>query len=122
MPALRYATAYVAHQPATRMYRFDWESARPGMRACHGIDIPFPFDAVERNGWGEFVADSRSAHALARTMQSLWAGFARGDDPTAPHAPAWPQFSTDDRATLVLDRTCTLAHDPRAAIREVWGG
>jgi para-nitrobenzyl esterase len=122
MPALRYAAAYVAHQPDTWMYRFDWESAQPGLGACHGIDIPFPFDAVERNGWGEFVADSADAHALARTMQALWAAFARGDDPTAPDAPHWPRFSADDRATLVLDRACTLANDPRAAIREVWGG
>ena len=30
MPALRYAEAYVTHQPQTWMYRFDWESSQPG--------------------------------------------------------------------------------------------
>lgn len=130
MPALRYAAAYAAHQPATWMYRFDWESAVPGLGACHAIDIPFPFDAVEREGWEQFVADASAAHGLARTVQSLWASFARGEDPHAPAIPAWPRFSAGvdpasaapRRATLVLDRTCTLVYDPRAAIRAVWGG
>lgn len=119
-PAIHYAAAYAEHQPATWMYRFDWSSAVPGLGACHAIDIPFPFDAVEREGWERFVADAGEAHALARTVQAHWAAFARDGAP-APAA-EWPPFDTATRATRLLDRTCSLSHDPRRAVREVWGG
>ena len=125
LPALRYATAYAVHQPETWMYRFDWVSAVAGLGACHAIDIPFAFDAVERDGWEDFVADAPAAHALAHTIQALWASFARGERPSAPAAPPWPTYAaapTGTRTTLVLDRSCTLVDDPRAAIRALWGG
>lgn len=126
LPALRYAASYAKHQPDTWMYRFDWQSAVPGLRACHAIDIPFPFDAVGREGWESFVAHAPEASALALTIQALWANFARGEDPHAPATPSWPRFTTNEsataRATLVLDGVCMLSHDPRAAIRTILGG
>ena len=77
-------------------------------------------DAVEREGWERFVADASAAHGLARTVQAHWAAFARDGAP-APAA-EWPPFDTATRATRLLDRTCSLARDPRRAVREVWGG
>ena len=126
LPAIRYAEAYARYQPATWMYRFDWPSSVPGLGACHAVDIPFPFDAVGRNGWEGFVTDPPAAHTLARSVQALWAAFARTGAPAAPAhgVPDWPRYatgpSTSPRATLVLDRVCHLEHDPRAAVRELW--
>lgn len=122
LPALRYAEAYAAHQRDTWMYRFDWPSSVPGLGACHGIDIPFAFDTVTSHGWADFVADADEARGLARTMQSLWASFARGSMPSAEGAPAWPRYETADRATMILGPECTVVSAPRDAIRTLWGG
>jgi para-nitrobenzyl esterase len=104
------------HSPPTRRcgYRFDWPSAHPELGACHAIDIPFPFDAVGRHGWQDFVAQPDDAHALARTVQQLWASFARGQEPTAPGVAHWPRYTTSGaaaRTTLALDRHSQVHHD-----------
>ncbi len=130
LPAVRYATAYAAHQPRTWMYRFDWEAAAPGLGACHAIDIPFPFGATQRHGWERFVANARDAASLSRTVQALWAGFARDGEPPAVDGLRWLPYDVvdpaatipsghDDRATLVLGSTVELVHDPRSAIRRL---
>ena len=41
--------------------------------ACHASDMTFPFNVVEGNGWGEFVADPADAHALTHAVQALLA-------------------------------------------------
>jgi para-nitrobenzyl esterase len=119
-PAVRYAEAHAARQPATWMYRFDWPAASAALGACHAIDIPFPFGAVGRNGWDAFVDDPAGAVELSRTVQALWVSFARDGVPSAPGGPHWPPYDpTADRATLLLGRNLTIEHDPRAAIRRL---
>jgi para-nitrobenzyl esterase len=119
-PAVRYAEAHAARQPATWMYRFDWPAASPALGACHAVDIPFPFGAVQRNGWEGFVDDPAGAAVLGRTVQALWASFARDGVPNAPAAPHWPPYAPDTgRATLLIGRNLEVVHDPRAAIRRL---
>jgi para-nitrobenzyl esterase len=119
-PALRYAEAHAARQPATWMYRFDWTAASAALGACHAIDIPFPFGAVQRNGWETFLDDPAGAATLSRTVQALWASFARDGVPTAAGALHWPAYEpAAGRATLLLGRNLGVRHDPRAAIRRL---
>lgn len=120
LPALRLAEAHAAHQPDTWMYRFDWPAANPALGACHGIDIPFPFDTVERAGWASFVADAPAAHTLARAQQAAWAAFARTGEPASAALPRWPRFSPTTRATMILDREPRIEHDPAGPVRAAW--
>ena len=118
IPALRFAAAYAQHAPVW-MYRFDWPAANPALGAPHGVDIPFAFDTIDEGGWDRFVADPADAHRLARTIQQLWAAFARTGEPTID-AIGWPRYDTDSRTTLILDRQPHLEQDPNGAVRQVW--
>jgi para-nitrobenzyl esterase len=118
MPALRWAATRVERAP-TWMYRFDWPAADPAMGAPHAVDIPFPFDTIDDAGWDSFVADPPAAHLLARTVQRLWASFARTGVPSAAGID-WPGYDITTRATLVLDRIPHVENDPRGAVRQRW--
>jgi para-nitrobenzyl esterase len=120
LPALRVAEAHAAHQPDTWMYRFDWPAADPALGACHGIDIPFPFDTIDRVGWDAFVARPDEARTLARAEQAAWAAVARTGAPATDSLPAWPRFDAKRRATMVLDDAPHVEDDPRAPVREAW--
>ena len=120
LPALRIAEAHQAHQPATYMYRFDWPAADDDMGSPHGIDIPFPFDTIDVEGWDEFIDGPERAHLLAKAMQHAWAAFAYAGDPTSPNLPTWDRFDPDGRATMILGPRSRLVHDPRGPIRQAW--
>jgi para-nitrobenzyl esterase len=102
------------------MYRFDWPAADPLLGACHGIDIPFPFDTIDRVGWDAFVADAAGARTLARTEQAAWAAVARTGAPATDALPAWPRFDVARRSTMVLDAAPHVELDPRGPVREAW--
>jgi para-nitrobenzyl esterase len=120
LPALHLAEAHAAHQPDTWMYRFDWPAADPALGACHGIDIPFPFDTIDRAGWDVFVNDAPAARQLACSVQAAWAAVARTGAPAAAGLPPWPRFDARRRATMVLGADPHVEDDPRAPVREVW--
>jgi carboxylesterase type B len=120
VPAVRIAEAHQAHQPATYMYRFDWPAADEDMGSPHGIDIPFPFDTIDVEGWDEFIDGPERAHLLAKAMQHAWAAFAYSGDPTSPNLPTWDRFDPHGRATMILGPRSRIVHDPRGPIRESW--
>ncbi|HEX7096951.1 MAG TPA: carboxylesterase family protein [Acidimicrobiales bacterium] len=120
MPALRIAEAHASNQPDTWMYRFDWTAADERLGACHGIDIPFPFDTLDRAGWDSFVADWRAARQLARAQQAAWAAMARQGAPSTDLLPPWPRYDATRRATMILAAGPHVEHDPRGAVRAVW--
>ena len=117
VPALRIAEANAAHAP-TFMYRFDWTCSVPGLGAPHGIDIPFPFLTIDRDGWDRFVSDPDAAIGLARTIAGAWSSFARDGVPDLDHRP-WPPYESTRRATAVLGRTVEIIDDPDGPIRRV---
>lgn len=82
-----------AHDPVWT-YCFTWTG--PGVGACHGIDIPFPFgNFVE--GWDAFVGLDDDGRALSRTMRDAWARFARTGDPGWERYPAAFEFGRAPR-------------------------
>jgi para-nitrobenzyl esterase len=120
LPALRIAEARAAHAPVW-MYRFDWPAADAHLGAPHGIDIPFPFTTVDRDGWDSFVADPDVAMELAAVEQALWASFGRDGVPSAVGV-EWPRFDADRRATLLLGRSVEVVDDPDGPVRVAWAG
>jgi len=120
LPALRIAEAHASHQPDTWMYRFDWRAAAEELGACHGIDIPFPFDTIDRRGWDSFVADATGARRLARAMQGAWAAMARNGAPATDRLPAWPRYEATRRTTMILGPDPRTEDDPRGSVRGAW--
>ena len=101
------------------MYSFAWQTPLFDGRlgTPHAIDVPFTFDTLE---FTNATDRSAGAHALAATMSGAWAAFARTGVPEHASLPAWPAYSEAQRATMVLDVDCHVAHDPGAEARALW--
>ncbi|HEV2300101.1 MAG TPA: carboxylesterase family protein, partial [Stellaceae bacterium] len=101
------------------MYSLDWRSPFCGgrLQAHHAMDLPFVFDTVD-------VADTTrgapGARGLAATVSLAWAAFARTGSPENAHLPAWPAYTPQRRATMVLDGECRVVLDPDRDARLLW--
>jgi para-nitrobenzyl esterase len=101
------------------MYSFEWETPVLGgkLKAPHAMDVPFTFNTLDLTN---ATGGSPEAQALADTMSSVWAAFARNGRPDHHAIPAWPVYDTDTRATLILDAACRIEDDPRGNERRLW--
>ncbi|MBW8785276.1 MAG: carboxylesterase/lipase family protein [Novosphingobium sp.] len=94
----------------TFMYLFQWESpVIPQLRASHGIDGGFYFDNTEVL---PMTQGNPVARSLAHEASTAWAAFARDGRPSAPGLPAWPEYTTSRRETMVFDARPHVESDP----------
>lgn len=131
LPSIRLAASHSAFQPNTFMYLFQWQSPMPDghggqLGACHALDLPFTFGALESEAARAFVAGSREdllgpAEALSGLMMDAWISFARCGNPGHPKLGDWPPYTPRRRATMLLGPECRVADAPLEARRAVWG-
>lgn len=90
------------------MYLFTWESpVLDGMlRSTHCMEIPFVFNNAKTHA--SMTGGGAGADILADRMSDAWLAFARTGNPGAPSLPAWPAYTTDERATMIFDNECTV--------------
>ncbi len=102
------------------MYFFAWDSVGFGgkYRAMHMAEIPFVFDNIDRAD--TLTHGLPEARALAATMSEAWIAFARTGQPASSGLPAWPAYSADNRATMILDNQPRVDVDPEREIRLFW--
>jgi len=101
------------------VYLFAWETPvlAGRLRSCHTLEIPFVFDNVET---AALTGDDPARLALAEKMSRAWLAFARHGRPDHAGLPAWPGYSTAERATMIFDGACRVENDPYGAERRVW--
>ena len=101
------------------MYSFDWQSPAHDSRvkAHHAMDLPFVFDNTEV---ADTTAGAAGAQELAARVSATWIAFARNGSPDNPAIPSWPAYTVSDRATMILDTTCRVVHDPDREPRLLW--
>jgi para-nitrobenzyl esterase len=105
------------------MYRFDWESPTFGGRlgAAHALELPFVWNRLDLPMAPILLGkDPSVALPLATTMHATWAQFIKTGDPNGAGLPEWPRYDAERRATMLLDRTCTIADDPGGQARALW--
>ena len=87
-----------AHKGRTHMYEFDWRSpAIDGeLGACHGIDVPFVFDTVEKGCGPKGILGEAAPTELAGRIHRIWVDFAR--DGSLP----WPEYTAESRQVFQL--------------------
>jgi para-nitrobenzyl esterase len=107
------------NQAPAYLYSFDWETPLfdGRLKAFHAIDVPFAFDTIDQVGSTDRGA---VAHALATTVSTSWATFARTGSPDNGTIPHWPAYSLGAREALILDRDCRIERDPRGETRLLW--
>ena len=120
-PSILLAEGQARHND-TWMYLFTWDSALPGMGACHAIELPFVFGHLEGEA-AESMTGPNPPAALARRIQAAWTAFAATGNPTAPGETPWPRYTADTRATLLLaDGPWTVVNDPKGEARRLLRG
>lgn len=112
-PAQRLCEARSAAGNPSWMYWFTWASPAFGgmLGSAHALDIPFAFDNLGAVGTEMMLGDGADRQPLATRFADEIATFA------AKGAPTWAAFDPIDRATLRLDKTVELLHDPESALR-----
>lgn len=111
----RLATAAAKHGGVAYFYHFDhvfsssWLFSKFGLptqcenATCHAEELPFLFQASQNP---QIVALNATFTpdevVLEENFGDYWMSFARGQPPSSRHGLAWPVFSADSRATLVL--------------------
>jgi para-nitrobenzyl esterase len=112
------------------MYRFDWTYPCWGRRySPHAAEIPFVFGTLNYAKAAFGVDDSLRKRAsadpggdrftLARQIQRSWAAFARCGDPSHSDIPLWKGYSSESRATMILDRQCRVEIGAHEAARKL---
>lgn len=121
-PSLRLAAAQRAHQPATYVYLFTWESPFLGgtLGATHGMEIPFIFRSVAHPVVSALVGGGAAAEHLSEMMSGAVAAFARTGDPSHPLLGPWPAWDAADRATMVFGPSTGVVARPRDEELAVW--
>ncbi|MEJ2864806.1 carboxylesterase/lipase family protein [Actinomycetospora flava] len=105
-----------AHTGRTWRYEFAWGSG-DGVGACHGRELPFVFDAVDRIDTGAFaVPDTEETRALAARMRTAWVAFACDGDP------GWPSYAAAAPTTRRFDAVDDLVDTPDGPERALWDG
>ena len=101
------------------MYSFQWETPvlDGKLKAPHAMDVPFAFNTLDLTN---ATGGRPDAQALADTMSSVWASFARNGRPDHPSIPDWPMYDSENRATLILERVCRIENDPGSEGRRLW--
>lgn len=99
-------------------YYFTWQTpildGLPG--AWHTSELQFCFDNAKRCEQG--TGNTEQAQALAKTMSTAWANFARTGNPSQPGL-AWTASDPAHNQTMVFDDTCSMENDPDGDVRRV---
>ncbi|MEU4107876.1 carboxylesterase family protein [Streptomyces sp. NPDC027717] len=102
-----------ARPSASHLYEFAWPSRRPGLGACHSLELGFVFDTGEVEE-AVRLAGSGGPQSLADSMHASWVAFATTGDP------GWPSWNPT-HPTRIFDGTAPhLSYGPRDAELALW--
>jgi para-nitrobenzyl esterase len=123
--AVEAAVAATDAGPGGWLYRLDLPTTLGGdsLGATHSADVTLTFNwlASERPmGYSLYDRQDPTAIDLAQRWSDTILAFARTGDPNGAGLPAWPRYSADHRACLVLDTVIDVVDDPDRHDRERW--
>jgi para-nitrobenzyl esterase len=121
---LRTAVSTMAERKAAQrsapayLYYFQWPSpVRKGvLGAMHCVELPFV--CANHASVPHMVGSGPELGALAHSVSSAWAAFARTGSPSGNGLPAWAPFSADTRQTMVFNIESKAVSDPYGAERK----
>lgn len=92
-------------------YVFGFEGPYDELRAIHGVDVPFFFDAAQYAP-GIWTADNHAtAMELSARCGASWAAFARTGNPNHARIPTWKPYEEPTRYSMYFDTECHLIGD-----------
>ncbi|MEU1428342.1 carboxylesterase/lipase family protein [Nocardia sp. NPDC005746] len=121
-PSVRVMEAHSRFAP-TYAYRYDFAPRAvqvSGFGATHALDLIPVFGAVD-TGIGRAMTalgGHSGFRSVSKQFQDNWLSFAR----TGAPLPAWPAYTEDQRATLIIDAPSRVEFDPDRTKRLAWQG
>jgi len=119
IPSMRAADAHIKGGGAAWMYRLDFSETSGYLRgyAFHSLDVRLVWNRPS------LLAENAVAEAeLAKEMHQAWLAFIRGDTPAAPNIPAWPEYNSTTRPTMIFDTQNHVETKPQEAEMRLWDG
>jgi para-nitrobenzyl esterase len=119
IPSMRVADAHVKGGGTAWMYRLDFSETSGYLRgyAFHSLDVRLVWNRPS------LLTENAVAEAdLAKEMHQAWLAFIRGEAPAAPNIPAWPQYDSTSRPTMIFDTQDHLETKPQEAELRLWDG
>ena len=114
-PARFTASAFVAKGAPAYVYRFSYVPASMRERwrngVPHGAEIPYVFDTL---GAGFGPTPTPEDQAVARTVNTYWANFAKTGDPNGPGLPKWPRHDPGKERDLRVPARRFAGRRPRS--------
>ena len=101
------------------MYRLDFSETNGFLKgyAFHSLDVRLVWNRPSA------LAENAAAEAiLARQMNQAWIAFLRGETPSAQGMPAWPEYNSATRPTMVFDTQNHVDQKPQEAELRLWDG
>jgi para-nitrobenzyl esterase len=126
MPCIKFCETQTTYS-ATYMYRFDWSSPllkMVGLRACHGLELPFVFGTLDKGPGKLFTigANRKTIHRISQQMQQSWVNFARYGNPNPAEQTTWGKYNSSGRYTMIFDKKSYVSNDPADIHRKAWTG
>lgn len=96
------------------MYLYAWRTPALGgqIGTFHSSEITFAFDNAAL--CTHYSGNTPDAIALSSKMGEAWANFARSGKPGHIGLPAWPAYTSENRATMVFNTPCAIRNHPEA--------
>ena len=119
VPSTRVAEAHVKGGGSAWMYRLDFAEGTGLLRgyAHHSLDVRLVWDRPSAET-GNAVAEAK----LALAMHRAWIAFLKGEAPGASGLPAWPEYTSGERATMLFDAQSRVEPRPQEAELRLWDG
>ena len=116
VPARRLAEDRAEAGHDTWVYEFHQTTPAFGGRlgSCHGLDIPFAFHNLDRQGAAMFTGGSDDLVPVADDFADELIAFARDG------RPGWRPFDTETRPTRIIGPEPATVDDPEADLRRLW--
>ncbi len=102
------------------LYLFAWRSpALDGkLGSPHTVESPLVFDNTDIPK--VMTAGGPEVKELATKVSEAWIQFARSGNPNHKGLPNWPEYTTQERATMIFDTTCKVVNDLGSEERKLW--
>jgi para-nitrobenzyl esterase len=119
VPSVRVADAQVKGGGTAWMYRLDFApvSGRMKGEAYHSEDLGLVWDKPN-----EEITNVVAERVLAKQMHAAWVAFIKGGTPGAEGLPVWPQYTSDERETMVFSTVSRVETRPQEAELRLWDG
>ncbi|MET7452073.1 carboxylesterase family protein [Streptomyces sp. NPDC005574] len=102
-----------ARPDSSHVYEFAWPSKRPGLGACHALELGFVFDTGDVPESAQLAGEG-APRELADAMHGAWVRFAVDGDP------GWQHWDATHPVRIFGDGEPHIAYGPRDAELAVW--